>query len=164
MRSDRTLLGSSRTRLVAASLVAGLLAIASGCGGTGEVSGKITYKNKAVVHGFVGFVGPDGTSRSARINPDGTYTVKDVRAGEAKITVVSENPSAVVPGGRGRDDADYPKDAPKRDVVRDEKPEAVDPEVIKKWFPIPADYGDVTKTKLRFKVKAGSNTHDIQLD
>jgi hypothetical protein len=151
-----------------------LVLLASGCGGgVGDVSGKITYKGKEVVFGTVSFVGADGIPRAARINPDGTYTVKDVAVGEAKITVVSELPpqggNSTQPrgGGRGREELppDAPKDLPSREQLgRGETPEVVDPAIVKKWFPIPADLGDVTKTKLRFNVRKGPNTYDIVLD
>jgi hypothetical protein len=163
------------TRVSAVGFLTGLLVLASGCGGgVGDVSGKITYKGKEVVYGTVSFVGADGIPRTAKINPDGTYTVKDVAVGEAKITVVSELPpqggnANQGKGGRGGRAVelppDAPKDLPRRDEPdRGETPEVVDPEIVKKWFPIPADLGDVTKTKLRFQVRKGPNTHDIQLD
>jgi hypothetical protein len=156
MRRDR------KPRYFAVAAFAGLLALTSGCGGgVGEVSGKITYKNKAVVYGSIAFIGPDGTPRTSRINPDGSYSVKDVAVGEAKIVIISELP-APNPGGRttaGPLPADGPKEEPRRD-----SPVVVDPEVAKKWFPIPLDLGDTAKTKLRFTVKRGPNSHDIKID
>ena len=133
------------------------------------MSGKITYKNKPVVYGSVSFVGSDGLPRAARINPDGTYTVKDVAAGEAKITVDSVLPSAQpAAGGRGpRGGEKLPPEmanVERGGDVRGETPEVVDPQVAKNWFPIPKDYADITKTKLRFTLRKGQNTHDIQLD
>jgi len=150
--------------------------VSSGCaGGVGDISGKITYKGKPVVYGTVGFVGADGLPRSSRINPDGTYTVKDVAAGEAKITIDSPQPVSKEGSGggggrqKGRDAAkekDAPKDAPKvdRGGGREEAPEYVDPQIAKNWVQIPPSYGDVAKTKLRFTVRKGPNTYDIILD
>lgn len=170
---------SSRTRLVRTACAAAfsiLVLHLTGCGGgVGEVSGKITYKGKPVVYGTVGYVGSDGLPRSARINPDGTYTVKDVASGEAKITVVSELPAQGQAKGAGRagrqdntpgalKDPRLGADEPGVGLGRGEVAEVVDPEVAKKWFPIPPELGDVAKTKLRFTVRKGPNTNDIQLD
>jgi hypothetical protein len=143
--------------------------VVTGCGaGVGDVSGKVTYKNKPVVYGSVSFVGPDGISRAARINSDGTYSVKDVGAGEAKVTVES-----VLPNPKGGDggrvarpggDEKLPEGMPKRERRGEDTPEVVDPEIAKNWFPIPRDYADIGKTKLRFTLRRGPNTYDIQLD
>jgi hypothetical protein len=147
--------------MAAVGLFAGSIALLSGCGGgVGDVSGKVTFKGKPVVYGSVGFVGSDGVPKTAKISPDGSYAVKDVRAGEAKITVTSELPaktarSAEVP-------PDWPKEVPPPD--KGEAGETIDPEVAKKWFPISPDLGDINKTKLRFQVKRGAQTYDIQLD
>jgi hypothetical protein len=139
-------------RFALAFTLPALAILLSGCGGgKGDVSGKVTYKGKAVVYGQVGFVGPDGNPRAAKINPDGSYSVTDVAAGEAKITVSS----VLAPP---KSTSDRPPDP------RYEAPESVDPDTAKKWFPIPLDYGDIGKTKLRFTVKRGSNSYDIQLD
>src|SRR5262245_1103788 len=55
-------------------LVAGL-----GCGaGAGDVSGKVTYKGKALPFGWVGVLPNDGIFRNAEIQSDGTYSFKDL--------------------------------------------------------------------------------------
>jgi hypothetical protein len=141
-------------------LFAALVLGTNGCGGgVGVVSGKISYKNKAVVYGSVGFVGANGKTRAAKINPDGTYTVKDVAVGEAKVVVISELPRAT-----SRSPGAAATDGPKDDPTQPEPPEVIDPEVAKKWFPIPTEFSNAAKTKLRLSVKPGANTYDIKLD
>lgn len=176
MSTNRPLAPARIVRYLGSVALSILVIQLAGCsGGVGDVSGKVSYKNKPVVFGSVSFVGSDGIPRSARINPDGTYTVKDMAVGEAKITVVSDLPAepSQAKGGRGgRRELEVPSDGP-RDVRREESPpglgrgevaEAIAPEVRKNWFAIPAELGDVTRTKLRFTVRKGPNTHDIVLD
>jgi hypothetical protein len=69
--------------------------ILCGCGGsTTSVSGKVTYKQKTVVWGTVQLVPSDGISRSADIQPDGTFTFDNVPTGSCKIGVSSPNPDS----------------------------------------------------------------------
>src|SRR5262245_28811872 len=66
-----------------------------GCGkGTGEIQGKVTYQGKVVASGSVMVIGSDQLPKYGPIQPDGSYHVKDVPAGEAKLTVTSPNPDA----------------------------------------------------------------------
>jgi hypothetical protein len=179
--SDRTASPRRWVRVISGLAVPAFALLLSGCGGgVGDVSGKITYKGKPVVYGSVSFVGADGIPRGARINPDGTYTVKDVGVGEAKITVVSDLPAQDTGGrekaerakaerakaGREEAPADLPAGAPKRGGgdERADTPEVVDPAIVKQWFPIPSEFADINKTKLRFTIRKGPNTYDIQLD
>jgi hypothetical protein len=175
MSTDRCSSGRSIARFLSGLTLPVFALLLTGCGGgVGDITGKVTYKGNPVVHGSVGFVGADGIPRSTRINPDGTYTVKDVAVGEAKITVQSPKPVAQVAGAKGghgggrpggREAVGLPKDAPNIEMPdRGEQPEYVDPEIVKKWVPIPDSVGDVAKTKLRFTVRKGANTHDIQVD
>jgi hypothetical protein len=175
--------GSPRRRLpraAAAGLFAALLALAGGCGGaTGDVSGKVLYKGKPVVLGTVTFIGADGKQVQCTIQPDGSYSVAGVAIGEAKVLVDSPNPSAggqpaaergggARPGrGGGRPGADpnaptAPPGAPKVEREMPSGP-AVSPEVAAQWVKIPDAYSSTTDTPLRFTVKKGSNTANIEL-
>lgn len=143
------------TRLFQFLLLLAVLGL-TGCGGTGDVSGKVTCNGKTVVYGTVVIMGSDGITKSGVIQPDGSYTVAGVKTGTAKVAVSSPQP----PGH---------EQAPKKGRERgddDDKPHTpvtpASPEVIKNWFPIPNKYGDVAKTELTVEVKPGQK-FDIEL-
>jgi hypothetical protein len=130
-------------------------------------------KGKPVVYGTVTFFGSDGVSRVSAIQPDGSYEVKDVAAGETKITIDSPKPNApeANPGqgkaGRVSGRAgpkDLPSDAPKIDRQKPDPGPTASPEVVAKWAPIDIRYADQGKTPLKFTVRKGPNTYDIQVE
>lgn len=124
-----------------------LLVFATGCGGAGNVSGKVTYQGKPLVWGTVQFEGSDGLIKQANINSDGTYAVQGVATGAAKVAVSSINPKS----------SDF---QPR--VVEGRPPPPPRPEV-KGWFPIPEKYDTPHKSGLTYTIKAGDNTIDIEL-
>jgi hypothetical protein len=128
--------------------VAVLLALAAiGCGGRGDVSGKVTYKGKPLVWGTVQFEGSDKVVKQGNIERDGTYLVEDVAAGAAKAAVSSINPSS----------SDF------QPLEREGRPPRKPRPEVKGWFPIPTEYQDLSKPKLTYTVKRGENTIDIDL-
>lgn len=120
------------------------------------VTGKVTFRKKAVTSGTVMIVSASSNQpKYGTIKENGTYTVSNVPLGEAKITVNSPTPSANADTkkkmmmGKG-------KSSPTRKV----KSGSSD----KNWFPIPREYGDLSKTKLRVTVTSGTTQHDIKLE
>src|SRR5205823_5435296 len=66
---------------------------AGGCGApVGDVSGKVTYQGKNLEYGNVTFISSNGTAHQADIQPDGSYSLKGVAPGPAKIAVVCVDP------------------------------------------------------------------------
>ena len=131
-----------------AALVAALVTLLTlGCGGRGDVSGKVTYNGKPLVFGTVQFEASDKTIKQANIEPDGSYSIPGVPVGEAKVAVSSDNP---------RSSAFQPL---QREGLPPPKPM---PEVVG-WFPIPTKYQDLSNPKLTYTVKGGNNTYDIDL-
>jgi len=129
--------------------VAALLTLTvTGCGRRGDVSGKVTYKGKPLVFGTVQFEGSDHMVKQGNINNDGTYSVRGVTTGEAKVAVSSANPNS----------SDFQVRMP--ESLRKKIPPR--PEV-KGWFPIPQEYQDLSKPKLSYTVNSGQNTFDIDL-
>ncbi len=59
---------------------------------TGSVSGKVTYKGQPLTAGVVILTGADGKTHSADLAADGTYSFKDVKVGEYKVAVDTDNP------------------------------------------------------------------------
>lgn len=126
---------------------AALLSLAGCSPGRGDVSGKVTYQGKPLVWGTVQFEGSDGMLKQSNINNDGTYSIPDVAAGEAKVAVSSINPKS----------SDF---QPR--VVEGRPPPPPRPEV-KGWFPIPKQYDTPHSSGLTYPIKAGSNVIDIEL-
>jgi hypothetical protein len=125
-----------------------LALVAAGCQGTGDVSGKVTYKGKPLVFGTVQFEGSDGRLCQGNIGRDGSYSVTGVATGEANVAVSSLNPksSDFVPLQR----EGGPKLPPRPDVPG--------------WFPIPAKYDTPYQSGLTYTIKRGENTIDIDLE
>ena len=130
------------------SVVVVLLMFAFGCGPErGDVTGKVTYEGKSLVFGTVQFEAKDGILKQANINPDGTYSIPAVVAGEVRAAVNSPNPN----GG------DF------QPLIREgQEPPPPRPE-IPGWFPIPAEYQNLSQPQLTYTVKGGKNTIDIEL-
>ena len=128
-----------------ASVLSVLTLVAVGCAGRGDVSGKVSYKGKALVWGTVQLEAADKTFKQANIESDGSYSIPGVPVGEARVAVASENPqsSAFMPLHAG------PKFQPAKPITG--------------WFPIPSDYQDINKAKMTYTVNRGPNTYDIDL-
>jgi hypothetical protein len=144
-----SLKSSAFARSLFRSAAAGaLLTVAAlGCGGRGDVSGKVTYKGKPLVWGTVQFEGSDKLIRQSNIKSDGTYSIQGVATGEAKVAVSSINPRSSDFQPREVEGRPAPKPRPK----------------VEGWFPIPEEYQDLSKPKLSYTVKSGQNTIDIEL-
>jgi len=131
----------------------------AGCGANpGDVSGKVYFKGKVVTSGFVTLVGSDGAPKQSPISEDGSYKVAGVASGDAKVAVSSPNPEAksLRPIVKRGDAPPPPSDASTGSGLTESQK--------KSWREIPADYGDITKGKLKYTVKSGENSHDIKID
>lgn len=136
---------------------AGLLGVvallAAGCGGPGDVSGKVMYQGKPVVTGSVTFYGPDKTPYLGAIDEQGNYKVVGVPSGSRQVTVASPDPlPVVVKSGKPTN----PSAAPGTPEPKATRPEG--------WRPIPTNYADPNASRLTFDVRSGENTIDITLE
>jgi hypothetical protein len=130
-------------------LATALLLSVSGCGvSKGDLNGKVTSKDKAVVVGSVNYIASDGSTASALIQEDGTYSFTNVPAGLLKIGVISQDPSTVQekkgkPGmiGGGTKPTKNPN-----------------------WFAIPKKYEDTENSGLTITIDKPVNTYDIKVD
>jgi hypothetical protein len=126
-------------------------------------------KGKNLAWGTVVITGRDNLARSGVINPDGSYVVTGVPAGEAVIRVSSDSPKAVNQprgggGERGRGGEEDRRGAAPGAPADPAAAPAVPEEVVKAWFQIPTKYADPAQSLLKLTVKAGKNQHDIILD
>jgi hypothetical protein len=135
--------GSVGRPVVAAALVA----LVVGCGGRGDVSGKVTYQGKPLVWGTVQFEGSDGILKQANLKSDGAYSVQGVATGEAKVAVSSINPNS----------SDFQPRVAKGRPAPPPRP------AVKGWFPIPEKFDTPHKSGLTYTIKSGANTIDIEL-
>jgi hypothetical protein len=138
----------ARVRILRPPVALALLAlVALGCGGRGNVSGKVTYQGKFLVFGTVLFEGSDGSLRQGNIASDGSYTVRDVAPGEAKVAVSSLNP-------KSSDFIPMQREGGKPPPPRPEFPG---------WFPIPPKYDAPFTSGLTYPIKGGNNEINIEL-
>jgi len=120
-------------RLAGVALAVATLALA-GCGTKGNVKGKVYYKDKPLPSGLVTFVANNKTLGTGTIQSDGSYEVKNVKAGEVTICVSAGMPTL---DKSGRASA----------VVQ-----------------IPPGYADPAKSNKKYTVTAGDQEYDIKLD
>lgn len=140
-------MGSTCSARFRAALALTLLTLMGGCGGKGDVSGHVTFKGKPLVFGTVQFEASDKTFKQGIINRDGSYSIDGVPVGEAKVAVNSPNPKS----------GDF------QPLQREGRPPPPPRPEIPGWFPIPAEYQDLSKPRLTYPVKRGDNTINIEL-
>jgi hypothetical protein len=111
----------------------------AGCGASNaRVSGNVTVDGRPIKFGTILFVGPAGTSVSARIN-DGAYEAVNVPVGQVRIAVEGFDTN--------------PFDEPPRPRQK-RKPEV---------SVVPPKYRDAEKSGLTLMVNAGDNERDVDL-
>jgi hypothetical protein len=123
-----------------------LLALASGCGPRyGNVSGKVTYQGKPVTGGTITFHDSHNGVASDAIQPDGSYSVNRVAAGQVRITVVP------------------PLDIPFR-PMQEAGGRPTSPGSTPRPVPLPPKYADPAQSGLTCEVQAGNQEHDVNLN
>lgn len=112
------------------------LLAAAGCGKpTGNISGRVYFKDTPLTSGTVAFV-TDQEAFRAFIKEDGSYEISKVPEGDVTITVtVNPQPNPAHKGGSSS-----------------------------KIVTIPAKYGDPKTSGQKYTVKAGDQQKDIKLD
>ena len=118
-----------------------------GCQRVGNVSGKITLKDKPVVFGTVLIQGSDGNAQQGNIAPDGSYSVQGLAVGKASVAINSPEPRSVTL-------------IPNKNPAYKQEPY---PDVPG-WFAIPKQYEDISTSGLTYEIKGGNNTIDIKLE
>ena len=141
-----------------------LVTLVAGCGGgsVGDVSGKVTYKDKPVTSGTVVIIVKGGIPKSGTIQPDGSFRVTGVSTGDARVMVSSPPLVSVVGAGKGAGKPDEVSDKPAES--QETSTSAANPELVKTWVAIPDKYGDTNRTDLKLTVVGGTNAFDIPLN
>jgi hypothetical protein len=134
-----------------------MLLLVTGCGGgLGTVTGKVTYQNRALVHGSVVILGADGVPKTAAIGADGSYAFYGVPSGEVKVAVHSPDPAGLEMMAQEA----MKKRQPGVPAPTNRQPSGIDGA---KWMPIPDHYGDFNRSGLKTTVRSGTNTFNIDL-
>jgi hypothetical protein len=126
-----------------------LVLLPAGCGPRSvNVSGTVTFKDKPLTAGTITFYDATNKPRSAQIEANGAYAVKDVATGRARITVIApmdiKFPGMAVGGMPG--------------APGDPKPAAGS------GVTLPAKYNDPDQSGLTCDVKSPDQKHDVKLD
>ncbi len=130
------LFANPRTRAASAVLVLILAGLTVGCGrGIGNIKGTVSFQGKPLPAGTISFYDSDNGVQNGEIKSDGSYEVKGVLAGEAKIAVrvplIIDSPIKVGPA----------------------------PTIV----PIPARYLNHETSGLTYQVKTGDQIHPVEL-
>jgi len=150
-------------RLACGGLLLGLLILSVGCGGRersvehAEVTGRVLYDGKPLPGGLVNFVTVKGAfANSGVIDENGNYSIKSP-VGEVEIGVSNKMLE------HGGDAVKNKEEAVKS--ARKEKGGAGGrgPLVKGRFVNIPEKYYDPTTSGLKYTVKPGAQTHDIEL-
>ncbi len=164
-------------RFLPSVLLVGILAIAMGCQPKGPktlVEGKVTLKG-SIVAGRVIFHGPGSKNVEAPIGPDGIYHIADAEPGDNKITIegMSSGPAGagaaggglMAPGGMAPSSSDKSKPRAKGKGGKDPAAgiEGGMVEGAKMGVNPPGKYKDPNGSGLKFTVKNGKNTFNIEL-
>ena len=76
-----------------------LTATGLGCGPSkGDITGTVYYVKKPLKIGTVQFTASDGAVMAAQIQPNGSYSVKNLPTGDAKVTELPHPVLVTVPG------------------------------------------------------------------
>jgi len=126
---------------------------ALGCGGgkAAKVSGKVSYRGKALTMGSVVLVSEDGkTSARGAIGPDGTYAIDKAPVGKVQAAV-SNPPPAGARGGQ-----------PLGGATNDEETKQARA-IAGQYVPTPEKYNDPKTSGLSYDIPSGGRTLDIDL-
>ncbi len=147
-------------RVICSVLVPAVLLLGCARGGKrieqAEVSGKVLYQGKPLPGGNVKFVNNSGYIGICVIDPaDGSYKL-EAPVGEVKIAVDNRMLNT---GGRQRPPVDL--SAAKRE--RPDRPGGGGQVITGTFVPLPSHYSDPERSGLKYTVKQGQQTHDIEL-
>jgi hypothetical protein len=145
----------SANRLIRITLTVVILsaaAIVTGCARVGVVSGTVTYKNVPLKSGSVTIMTPGGALQDS-IKEDGTYLIKNVPTGDARVSVVCTDDAKMVSHIQ---DASVSGRTRKGGIH-------VASMATPSFSHIPEVYGDLVNTPLQTSIKRGKNTYNIEL-
>ena len=137
---------------------------ASGCGGTGDVKGTVSYKGEKLTFGSVTAHASNGSFADS-IKEDGTYELKGLGVGEVKFFVYVQDPKAVAATIELSNKAkeSQGKGGGRVGGLTTGEGASAAAEVVAKQNMVPEKYSDMTNPILIYTVKGGANNFDILL-
>jgi hypothetical protein len=122
-----------------------------------SVTGKVTYKDKVLTAGTVTYYTKAGVYGPAAININGTYTISDLPAGDAEVTVETEsaNKSTPKPSYGGKKGGAGSGMSP--------APPGYTPPPTGEYVKIPAKYAAQGTSPLKATLTAGKQTKDFTI-
>lgn len=149
-----------RLRLAAPGFCLLVCLAATGCGGKGSVTGKVSYKGEPLGGGTVLFYSEGQGTASSPIGPDGSYKVDKVPAGEVKIGVETKSVKPAANFNRPAMPTPPPDALPKDAAASIYGPPS---QPMGKFVAIPDSYADPKSSGLTYTVKPGPQPYDIDL-
>jgi hypothetical protein len=142
---------------IAATLFAYFCAV--GCNKTPDtvVTGKVTHQDKTLTLGSVVLLGDDNQPIQGPIAPDGTYVIKGVPYGTARVAVFSAEP---IKPATAKPNLPPEIKQKFKDNIIEPPPVVVD---TSKWFPIPVIYSNPETSGLTIRIEKSETKFDINL-
>ena len=130
----------------------------TGCGKShADVSGSVSYHGRPVVYGTVSVIGSDQMTYYGHIQPDGTFTVRHVPVGPARVGVYSPDPYYELP---------VPQSVKlQMEQARKESGVEAPPKPPKgQWFKIPPKYADPLTSGITAEIASPTPALELKLD
>jgi len=145
-------------------LLLGAVVLIVGCSKGGgvpaRVSGKISYKGQPIKAGTMHFVTREGTSYTAQITNDGTYTATDLPEGEMIVTVETES---VNPHAKGSTSKDADRRMKSMDAREPPAGAGGSPKSENAYIKIPDKFSKANTSPKSVTLTAGRQVVDIDL-
>jgi hypothetical protein len=140
------------------ALLALLLLSVNGCGPSrGNVTGKVSYQGRPLAWGTVVLIASDQMAYHGAIHQDGTYTIRNVPTGMARVGIASADPyPAREPSKAAQEELEARLRKAGREIL--ERP------ARGTWFAIPAKYGDPQTSGVTTQIATGTATLNFDLE
>jgi hypothetical protein len=149
-----------------------LLAVAAGCGGPGEgeVSGRVTYRNKPVPGGLVTFTPASGRANpvTVELDKDGNFPAVTLPGGEVHVSIDNRELAPAEELGDVTPNIPLSSEARKNLGVKKKKPAGAEKKKrpakrSSRYVAIPEKYHKAETSGLTFTVKGGAQQKTFEL-
>ena len=142
--------------------------LAIGCGGVGEIKGKVSLKGAPVKFAAVTAQPPNGLLIQAKTDENGEYQMSKVGTGKVRFYVYCSNPEAekILKDaiGKMKEDDDERKGSARGATLNLENMPTKGSMKLPPTNLVPTKYSDRVKDLLVFDVVSGTNTIDLSLE
>ncbi|MBN9119802.1 MAG: hypothetical protein J0I06_11695 [Planctomycetes bacterium] len=135
------------------------VALVSGCGDSGELTGTVRYRDRPLSFGTVQVRGSDGVIRTGPIAADGTYTIAGLPSGATAVSVTCRDPRELE---QRRPKRTSGKGGPEGRIAQ--QPAGAAGGAGRTDFSlIPVVYSDLDRSGLGTTLRSGVNRYDVDL-